>query len=332
MSPQTRPKTDGFNRTDASDARIIRKQHAARLSVGSNAGLVLLKLIIGFGSGSVSVLSEAAHSAGDLLASGIAYFSVKASDLPPDRDHPYGHGKIESISGLAEALLLIFAATYVIYEAVNKLLHPSPTEMKGVALGLGVMALSAVLNFFLSIYLHRVAIETDSPALTVDAAHLRSDVFTSVGVFVGLALAKATGNALFDPLTALIVSAMILLTAARLCRESLLPLLDARLPAEEEKAILDVLDGEDQVLAYHKLRTRKSGSQRHADVHVLIDDHCTLVQAHDLTEMLEDRIREALPAIHVHIHVEPYEAEMKHQQEVHGVILSTGKSNRKITS
>ncbi len=304
-----------------------RKQHAARLSILSNAGLVLLKLVIGFGTGSVSVLSEAAHSAGDLLASGIAYFSVRVSDLPPDEEHPYGHGKIESVSGMAEALLLVIAAAYVVFEAFKKLLAPGEGEIKGIGLSLGVMTFSAGINFLLSIYLRRVAKETDSLALEVDAAHLRSDVLTSAGVLIGLLLGKITGKTWFDPATALIVSGMIVFTAARLSRESLHPLLDARLPVEEEETILHILDSEPLVLAYHKLRTRKSGSQRHADIHVLIADHSTLIQAHELTEQLEDRIRASLPETYIHIHIEPYEAEMQHQREAHGITLEPKPKN-----
>jgi len=296
-----------------------RKTAAAALSVLSNLLLVALKSIVGIAFGSVSVLSEAIHSATDLLAAGIAYLSVRASDTPPDADHPYGHGKIESISGLAEALLIYLAGGFIIYEALHKLIAHGRSAQE-VEPGLAVMAFSAVVTAMLSSHLFHVARATDSLALEADARHLRTDVLTSCGVFVGLLLVRLTGRAWFDPATALLVALLILSTAFKLTRDALQPLLDASLPAEEELAIHQVLDADARVLGYHKLRTRKSGSQRHADVHVQIDDDCTLVQAHDLTEELEDKIRDALPGININIHIEPYYAEMRHQREAHGLI------------
>ncbi len=293
------------------------KTRAARLSVGCNALLVLLKLGIGLWIGSVGVLSEAMHSATDLMAASIAFLSVRASDIPPDDDHPYGHGKIESISGLAEALLIVVAAILIIYEAASKLRNPEP-GLPPLGAGLAVMVFSATVNVFLSRHLLRVARQTDSLALEADAKHLRTDVVTSVGVAVGLLLAHLTGRAWFDPLTALFVSLLILYTGYKLGHEAMHPLLDARLPVEEEAVIQEVLETHPKVLSYHKLRTRKSGSQRHIDVHVLMDDNSTLLEAHDISEELEDHIRAALADTHINIHIEPYHAEMRHQQEAHG--------------
>lgn len=298
--------------------RQPRKAAAARLSVGANGLLVALKLLVGLLTGSVGVLSEALHSATDLLAASVAFLSVRASDTPPDEDHPYGHGKIESISGLVEALFILVAAAFIVMEAIARLKHPAG-RTPDVGLGLAVMAFSALVTGTLSWHLMRVARATDSLALEADARHLRTDVITSLGVFTGLLLVRLTGWPLFDPLAALIVSLLITITAIKLGHDSLHPLLDARLPADEESAIHDILDAHPQVLGYHKLRTRKSGSQRHADVHVQMDDNSTLVEAHNLTEALEDQIRDALPAILINIHIEPFHAEQKHQQEAHGV-------------
>jgi cation diffusion facilitator family transporter len=314
--PEERPKPSGAAADPAADRR--RKQQAALLSIVSNITLVLLKIVVGLGSGSVSVLSEAAHSATDLMASVIAYLSVRASDTPPDEEHPYGHGKIESISGLTEALLIFAAALYVVYEASVKLLSRSG-QPPPITAAMAVMGLSVVVNFFLSRHLKNVARATDSLALEADGEHLWSDVLTSLGVLCGLALTGLTHYAWLDPVTGLLVALLIIRAAYRLTRASLHPLLDTRLPDEEENTIKRILEADARVLGYHKLRTRKSGSQRHADVHVQIDDDCTLVHAHDLAEDLEDRIRAALPAIHINIHMEPYYAEMRHQREAHGV-------------
>jgi cation diffusion facilitator family transporter len=308
------------------EARQRRKRRAALLSIVSNSGLVAGKLVVGFLTGSVSVLSEAVHSATDLVAALIAFFSVRASDTPPDAEHPYGHGKIEGISGLAEALLIFAAAAYIIYEALAKLLirHEPHQSLDA---GIAIMAVSAVTNFLIARHLKRVARETDSLALEADAEHLQTDVYTSAAVFVGLALARFTGLSWLDPVAGLCVALVILHTAYRLTRHSMKPLLDARLPIEEEERIRTILNSDSRVLGYHKLRTRKSGSQRHADVHVLIDDDSTLVEAHDLSEELEDGVRTSLPDIHINIHIEPYHAEMRHQQEAHG--LSREQANPK---
>ena len=307
------------DRRQVSPEQRQRKARTAFLSILSNSLLVTLKLGVGLWSGSVSVLSEALHSAIDLVASGIAFFSVRVSDTPPDDNHPYGHGKIESLSGLAESLLIFLAAAFIVHEAVDKLRDPGHIHTAQVDAGMAVMALSAVINIVLSRYLFRVGRETDSMALEADAEHLRTDVLTSVGVLAGLALTRLTGQLWFDPLTALLVALLIIHTGYRLTREAVSPLLDVRLPPEDEAAIQEVLETDERVLGYHKLRTRKAGSHRHVDVHVQIDDHCTLLQAHDLTEELEDRIREALPATQINIHIEPYQAEMQHQREAHGL-------------
>jgi cation diffusion facilitator family transporter len=291
------------------------KVSAARVSVISNTSLTLIKLAAGLMTGSVSVLSEAVHSANDLVAAAIAYFSVRMSDRPADVRHPYGHGKVESMSGLIEALLIFGAAAYIVYEAVKRLLAGSVELMVGP--GLVVMLISGVTNVLISRYLFHVAKAEDSLALLADAEHLRTDVITSFGVVAGLALVWLTGRTELDAIVALIVAAVICRAAYRLTREALEPLLDARLPDADLRVVRGVLDNEPAVLAYHKLRSRKSGSSRHVDAHVLVDDHLSLIEAHELTERLEDRIRELLPRAEVMLHTEPHNAEVAHQLEYH---------------
>lgn len=308
------------------DERTRLKKRAAQLSMLSNSVLVVLKLGVGFWTGSVGVLSEAFHSATDLMASGIALVSVRYADIPPDEQHPYGHGKVESLSGLVEAVLIFLAAVYIIYEAVHRLAnHKSETFPVGA--GLAVMAISIVVNIMVSRYLFRIAEETDSLALHADAEHLRSDIYTSVGVLFGLIMVHFTKKPALDPFVALLIALFIMRTAFRLSHDAYHLLLDTRLPLDEEHKILDILDAESLVLGYHKLRTRKSGSARHADIHVQVDDNSTLIEAHDLTEELEDRIRASLPEININIHIEPYYAELQHQREKHGIVIE-GKKRR----
>lgn len=298
-----------------------RKLRAAALSVVSNATLTLLKLIIGVWSGSVSILSEAVHSATDLVASAIALFSVRASDTPPDSEHPFGHGKIESVSGLMESMLILGAAGYIIHQVVQRLRAPIAPTDHALSVGIGVMAFSMGCNYLISRYIFYVARETDSQALRADASHLQADVLTSLGVFIGLFLVRVSRQVWLDPLVAAIVACILLKTAYRLMRDAIQLLLDVRLPESEEMNIRVVLEKDDRVLGYHKLRTRKSGSQRHADVHVQLDDDISLVYAHQIAEELEDAIRAVLPKVFVNIHIEPFDAEIKHQRDAHGISL-----------
>ncbi|HEY9122812.1 MAG TPA: cation diffusion facilitator family transporter, partial [Bacteroidales bacterium] len=213
------------------------KTKAAGISVFSNTSLVIFKLITGFITGSVSILSEAIHSAMDLLAAVIAFFAVRISDTPADKGHPYGHGKYENVSGIIEALLILLASGWIIYEAVVKILHPGPIESIG--LGSVVMFVSAVANFFVSRYLYKVAKKTDSIALEADALHLKTDVYTSLGVAIGLLLIWATGWHFLDSVIAVFVATLIVKEAVHLLRAAYAPLLDASLSESEVEVIKD---------------------------------------------------------------------------------------------
>jgi len=280
-----------------------KKIGAARLSIFSNAFLVLFKLAAGLVTGSVSVLSEAVHSAVDLLASGIAFFSVRASEVPADERHPYGHGKIENVSGVIEGMLIFGASGLILSHALQKFREPEPISYQGLAIA--VMAISGGLNWGVSRYLFRVARETESVALEADAHHLNVDVLTSFGVFVGLVIGALTGWTFLDPLIALGIALFILSVAWKLTREAGAPLLDHRLPDSEIRRIQDILDADARVLGYHKVRARRSGATRHVDLHLQLDPEMNLMEAHRVAEEVEDQIRDAFPAVHVITHVEP---------------------------
>ena len=293
---------------------VREKVGAARLSVVSNTLIVLLKLAVGLWTGSVAILSEAVHSASDLVAAIIALFAVRLSDAPPDPDHPYGHGKFEAVSGAVEALLIVGAGIYIVIEAGRALVSGEAPRELGWAIG--VMAATSLANALVARYLFAVARRTDSLALLADAHHLQTDVWTSLGVTGGLIIVRLTGVAWFDPLVALIVAGFIFLTAGRLLRSAFQPLTDAVLPAAEVGAVENVLRGNARVLGFHKLRSRKAGSQRHIDVHIQVEDDMSLRDAHQLTEELEDQMRDVLPNVEVMIHTEPYEEERRHHEEV----------------
>lgn len=290
-----------------------RKTRVALLSVASNSTLVVLKLIIGGMIGSVSVMSEAIHSGVDLLASVIATYAVRTSGRPADDDHPFGHGKVENISGAIEALLIFVAAGWIIYEAIHRLMNPRPLECAG--WGVAVMLVSALMNIVVSHMLFKVGKETDSVALEADAWHLRTDVYTSAGVMAGLAFIW-THEVFFpkinfhwiDPVAAICVAILIVKAAWELTIKSSKDLLDARLPAEEEQWIRDYICGrKPQVAGYHRLRTRKSGSERFVEFHLLVRPDMSVDESHEITEQAARAIRRHLGSTTVTIHVEPCE-------------------------
>lgn len=285
-----------------------RKVKAASVSLISNTTLLVLKLVVGFITGSVSVLSAAVDSLNDLTASGIAFFSVRASEKPADMEHPYGHGKIENVSGLVQAGLIFTAALYIIYEAVWKILEPEPIET--INLALLVMAITAVLNWVVSRYLLSVARETDSPAIRADAFHLTTDVWTSLGVFAALLAVQLTGFQIIDPIMALVVAAMIIYVAVHLTMEALGVLLDVRLPHDEVEKLEEVVMQTPKIVGYHRLRTRKAGSCREIDFHLILPSNLSLVEGHRIAEDLEKRIGDTLPNTTVVIHVEPDTADI----------------------
>ena len=288
-----------------------RKIGVALLSVISNMALTAVKLSAGFLIGSVSILSEAIHSAMDLLAALIALVSVRKSGMPADTRHPFGHGKLENISGTIEAFLIFVAAGWIIYEAVHRVLDPKPLEEFG--WGIGVMFFSAGVNTVVSTLLFKVGKETDSVALEADAWHLRTDVYTSIGVTLSL-LVIWIGERAFvgvhfdwlDPVAAIGVALLIIKAAYDLTIKSTRDLMDARLPEEEEARIYQLIRGHSQdVHGFHDLRTRKAGGFRFVEFHMKVDSHMTVEDSHRITEEIADRIEKQFPGASVTIHTEP---------------------------
>ncbi|MBF0363799.1 MAG: cation transporter [Oligoflexia bacterium] len=286
------------------------KKSAAVVSIISNITLIILKLVIGIIMNSVSVLSEAIHSAIDLLAAVIAYFSIKEASKPADEIHPYGHGKFENVSGMIEAILIFLAAIYIIHESIAKII--SKEVIKEAELGIIVMFISVIVNFFVSRYLFIVAKKTDSMALEADAWHLRTDVYTSLGIFVGLILIKITGNHLLDPIVAIIVAAWLIIISFKLIFASLKDITDSKLSDDEEKIIIDILkNNSDLFIEYHKLRSRKAGSERFVDLHLVVPRHWNTEKTHAISHMLEHKIAESLSGTQLIIHIEPCKKKSK---------------------
>jgi cation diffusion facilitator family transporter len=284
------------------------KEKTARLSVISNAGLVIMKFIIGFSIGSVSIISEAIHSSMDLIAAVIAFFSVRKSAEPPDEGHEFGHGKFEDISGLIEALLIFLAAFLIIIEAVSKLMgepseHFTPDLLY---LGIAVMGVSALVNWYVSGRLMSVAKQTESIALESDAWHLRTDVYTSLGVLGGLVLIRLTGLAILDSLVALGVAVVIMKAAYDLTVRSLSDLIDHSIPDEDQNRIREVIcEHASDYAGFHDLKTRRSGPEVFIEFHLVMPGQITVLQSHDLADHLEADLRLEYPRSHVTIHIEP---------------------------
>jgi cation diffusion facilitator family transporter len=284
------------------------KEKTARLSVISNSGLVLMKFIVGFAIGSVSIISEAIHSSMDLIAAVIAFFSVRKSAEPPDAHHEFGHGKFEDISGLIEALLIFVAAILIIREALVKLIGEPSELLKPELLifGIAVMGISALANWFVSQRLMKVAKQSESIALESDAWHLRTDVYTSLGVFSGLILIRLTGITIFDPLFALGVAIVIMKAAYDLTRRSLSDLIDHSIPAGDEKRIKEIIcDHASSYAGFHGLKTRRSGPEIFIEFHLVVPGTVTVIQSHDLSDHLESDLNIEFPRANITIHTEP---------------------------
>ncbi len=281
------------------------KQQTARLSVISNTLLVVFKLAVGILTGAVSIISEAAHSAVDLLAALIAFYAVKKSGEPPDDNHDYGHGKFENLSGAAEALLIVLAAVWIVYEALEKLKSSSTPEF--IEYGIAIMVISIVVNYWVSNKLIQVAEKTGSHALEADGMHLRADIWTSAGVLAGLGIIKLTGMTWIDPAIAIVVAGIVFKAGYGMTKKSLYELTDISLPPEEEQLIVDILNAHCEVISFHQLRTRRSGSYRMIDMHVILDKNMHLDKAHAVCDQIEEEIRNKLGLCDVIVHLEPSE-------------------------
>lgn len=290
------------------------RHRAAALALAATVGLTAFKVFVGVISGSVGVLSEAVHSFLDLISAAVSYFTVRVAVKPADEDHPFGHGKIETISSLFESILLIVAAVMIVMEGVEHVRHPAPIEHE--TLAIVTILISMVISWF--IYKHNLhaAKETDSSALHVNALHFLSDVIASAGVVIGLVLLKFTGWQILDPITAFAVAAYIFWMGIHQVRKSLGELSDQHLPVDELEIIRDLLkDMPAPVIGVHDLRTRKSGVTRHIDFHLVMCGSITVDQSHDICDDLEHRISQILPNTSVNIHVEPCSEERDHRCE-----------------
>ncbi len=281
----------------------------ARLSIASNTLLIAMKLAVGLASGAVSIVSEAIHSLMDLAAAIMAAFSIRVAGKPADAEHPYGHGKVENVSGVLEALLIFAASAIIVAEAVKKLV--SHEGVANIELGIAVMLVSGAVNFFVSRRLYKVAREEESVALEADALHLKTDVYSALGVAAGLILLeiarvvfKAPWADMLDPLIAIVVAVFILREAWGMLRKAFEPLVDASLSEAERALILERI-AEHPGLAAHNIRSRKAGKTKYIDFHLEVPPEMRVSEAHALCDELEAEIEGRLRNTDLTIHVEP---------------------------
>ena len=284
------------------------KRLVALTSVLAAVFLTGLKLGVGLWTGSLGLLAEAAHSGLDLVAAAVTLFAVRASARPADREHTYGHGKIENLSALFETFLLLVTCVWIIYEAARRLFFETPEIDVNVWAFLVVLT-SIVVDISRSRALRRVAVKYQSQALEADALHFSTDIWSSLVVFLGLGLvwlAQATGQSWLiaaDALAALGVACIVIWISYKLGRKSLDDLLDAAPPGLlEDVAEAAKVDG---VVAVERVRVRRSGPEAFADVTVSVDAGAGLEHAHDVATRSESAVRAVLPGADVVVHVEP---------------------------
>jgi len=287
----------------AEEARL--KNSAARLSILAAAFLIFIKLGTGWLTGSIAVWASLLDSAMDIFASTINYFAVRAAARPPDDDHAYGHGKAESLAGLFQAAVITLSGLFLIREAIRRLFQPHPTQAE--TLGVATMLIAIIISIALVARLRRVAKLTDSPALSADAVHFASDVWTNGGVLIALLLISLTGWNMIDPIISILISIYILASAMSVGRESVDVLMDRRLSPDVDERVAEIVSRfrDEGVHGFHDLRTRRSGSQKFIDLHLEVERDQTLEAAHATSVRVLRTIEAEIPRAKVQIHTDP---------------------------
>jgi cation diffusion facilitator family transporter len=293
----------------------------AWLSIGAAVLTIGMKTVAYLLTGSVGLLSDALESVVNLVAAVLALIALAAAAKPADEKHHFGHGKAEYLSAGAEGVMIVVAAGLIVYTAIERLINPRPLEELGI--GLAVTLVATAINGAVGFVLLRQGRRHRSMTLVADGKHLMTDVYTSIGVIVGVGLVAVTGWLPLDSLVALAVGANILWTGFILIRNSGRGLLDHALPDEDNDRIIAVLRGfVDRYpagdLEFHGLQTRESGRDRFVSLHVLVPGSWSVSRAHDLVEDVEGEIRSVLPLVQVHTHLESREDRRSHDDYAHG--------------
>lgn len=278
---------------------------ATRLAISVAATLIIIKILSGWYTESVSIFASLLDSTMDIFASTINFFVVRAAARPPDDDHAYGHGKAESLAGLFQSAVILVSAGFLIYEAVRRILVPQPTRHESI--GIVTMLVALGLSLFLVARLRHVARLTDSPALRAEAMHYVSDIYTTSSALIALVVTLITGWQLADPIASLVISVYIILFATSGARNSIDVLMDRRLPESVDDVVGRIISNYKArgVIGFHALKTRAAGSEKFIELHLEIDRDKTFVEAHALTVNVIRSIEQAVPRARVQIHADP---------------------------
>ena len=277
---------------------------AARLSVLTALGLAIMKMITGFLTGSLAVLSSAIDSLLDILMSGINLMAIRHAEQPADEQHPYGHGKFETLATIFQSFIIAVSGGWIIFEAIQRLITPS--SIKQTSLGILVMMASTAVSLWISRHLKRVAKQTDSSALEADSLHFSMDVYTNLALLIGLVVISQFNIPWLDPVMSLLVACYILFESLRLLRHGMRDILDEQLPETARREIEELIDEhKHELFGYHNLRTRRAGSQKLIDFHLTLCKHLSVEESHEIADYIERKIGDHIPGADVTIHVEP---------------------------
>ena len=280
------------------------RSSVVKLSLVVIIGLIAFKVTVGVITGSISVIAQAVDSFLDLLAIAITFFAVIIATKPADEKHPFGHGKVENIAAIAQAMLIFTAGGLIIYSAVRRIITGTTVELTEA--GIGVMLVSIIVSVFLSRHLLKVSRATDSIVLEASARNIAADVYSAAGVLVGLVVIRFTGLSIIDPVIALLVALFILKVAYSVLRRSFGGLVDVSLPETEENIIKSaIMEHVGELVDFHALRTRKAGRQRYIDLHLVMPKDMSVEEAHRMCDHLERDIKNKLKHASLTIHVEP---------------------------
>jgi cation diffusion facilitator family transporter len=308
-------------RKEESDRKRIQ---TARFSVGSAVVLAVTKLFVGIATGSLGVLSSAFDNLADILMSGVNFLSIRKSIEPADFSHPYGHGKAETLGTVFMSVIVALTGAWIVREGVHRLragIIPSSVDT-----GVLVMALSVAASWYIARRIWKAGDETGSNALKADSLHFRTDVYAGAGILVSLLLFRVTGWKWLDPGAAMVVGGYIVLAAISIFREALGDLMDSSLPPETVEEIRRIIDSHKPlVVDYHKLRTRRSGSEKHVDFHVVVCRQFLLQDAHQVADHLEKEVSQALGNAHVVTHIDPCDIECPGKEECERILTEIRK-------
>ena len=284
------------------------KAGATKLLIMVVSALTVFKVIVGWLTGSISILAQATDSLLDLFAAVVTFSAIRFAAKPADAKHPYGHGKVEDIAGVGQGVFILVTAGLIIYSSIERITKGASVEL--IESGMAVMLFSIMVSVFLSRHLLKVSRRTNSVALEANAHNIAADVYSASAVLLGMLVVRFTHFSIIDPILAIGVAAYVLKVALDTIRKPMSSLLDEKLPSLEQSAIEQSLEKHRQEVAgFHALRTRRAGSQSYIDLHLVMNKDISLEQAHRICDQVEAEIRSVLPDASVTIHVEPCDEE-----------------------